>query len=235
MAMVKISNPSRNQKAVRVLLAGFTLVLVALVATIVVASASIEKAHVSHNKLAEDILGKMLPHHRSHKKNSGTTSARSSTNPHITISTQNGPITVELFPEDAPQTVANFLKLCKNNIFNHTSFYRYVAGFVLQGGLYPTSSPSTVPLEYKLPNDMWSVGLARSSDPHSGSSEYYINLADNSATLAPHGTSGGYAVFGKVVSGFEVVRAIEKYPTQQSGGTTMFIPPFPVVFNISSV
>ena len=234
--MVKITNPTRHQKATRIILVGFALVALVLVATIVGASASIEKLQANHHKTAEDVMGKLFPrHHGSKKAGVVTTSSRSATNPHITIATQNGPITVELFPEDAPQTVANFLKLCKENTFNQSSFYRYVAGFVLQGGLYPTSAASTVPLEYKLPNDMWSVGLARDSNPHSGSSEYYINLADNSASLAPHGSSGGYAVFGKVVSGFEVVRAIEKYPTQQSGGTTMFKPPFPVVYNISAV
>ena len=237
--MVRVSSPPRPQKALRFIMVALACAVVSTVGTIAFAAATFEKHKDSNMKITDDVLGKMFPHHAAahHNNHKGTssTSARSSGNPHVTIATLKGPIVVELFPEDAPLTVANFIKLCNNNVFSNSSFYRYVSGFVLQGGLYPSSSPSTVPLEYKLPNDMWSVGLARDNDPHSGSSEYYINLADNSQGLAPHGTSLGYAVFGKVVSGFDAVRAIEKFPTQQSGGTTMFIPPFPTVYNISVV
>jgi peptidyl-prolyl cis-trans isomerase A (cyclophilin A) len=150
-------------------------------------------------------------------------------NPRAILRTQFGNIIFELFPQAAPKTVANFINLAKTGFYDHTYFYRYVANFVVQGGGYYANQTSnvTVPLEYKIPNDKWTVGLARDNDPNSGSSEYFINLVNNSANLAPGGvTPNGYAVFAKVVEpeSFRVVASILQQPTyyNQNDGTDEF-------------
>lgn len=164
--------------------------------------------------------------------------------PLANIETIYGTITIRLRPEAAPLTVANFAKLATTGFFRNTSFYRYEPGFVLQGGgdgAFNDSgaSTSTVPLEYDLPNVNMSVGLARGNDPNSGSSEFFINLADNSAHLAPNTTSGslGYCVFGEVVGGFEVIAAILQQPIHVFENTSfhLFNRPEPRIIDISIV
>lgn len=100
------------------------------------------------------------------------------------IHTNYGNITLQLYPQDAPKTVANFVNLSKTGFYNGTYFYRLAAGFVLQGGgYYPNQTSNvTVPLEYKLPNDQWSVGLARadslfykSREQHAGTCSRWLH------------------------------------------------------------
>lgn len=161
-------------------------------------------------------------------------------NPVATVHTDYGIINLELFPSAAPKTVANFMNLSRTGFYNHTYFYRYVANFVIQGGGYYNNQTSniTVPLEYKLPNDAWTVGLARDNDPNSGSSEYYINLVNNSQNLAPGGvTPQGYCVFARVIGGGNVdaIKRMMALPTHYSpnDGTQMFNEPWPLVHYIS--
>jgi cyclophilin family peptidyl-prolyl cis-trans isomerase len=156
------------------------------------------------------------------------------------IHTNYGFITLQLYPEDAPKTVANFVNLSTTGFYNGTYFYRLAAGFVLQGGGYYTNQTSniTVPLEYKLPNEEWTVGLARAQSPDSGSSEYFINLANNTKALAPGGSSvNGYCVFASVVAGFDVVRTLTSLPTHfvNQDGMNEFYQPWPSVTHIQIV
>ena len=157
------------------------------------------------------------------------------------VSTTHGNIVLVFYPHAAPKTVANWVRLARSGFFNGRSyFYRYVAGFVVQGGGYYANqtSNSTVPLEYKLPNEQWTIGLARGDTTDSGSSEWYINVANNSKTLAPGGSSKhGYCVFGRVVSGFSTVRALMMLPTHmsQADGTTEFNKPWPLIKSVKII
>src|SRR2546428_10917804 len=135
------------------------------------------------------------------------------------INTSLGCIEVQLYPSAAPKTVANFVNLSRTGFYNNLVWHRIVAGFVIQTGdpntrngggnrsLWGTGgSGKTVPLEINstLHNDYGSLGMARSTDPNSGSSQFYINLANNTSL------NGQYTVFGKVISGIDVALAIGK-------------------------
>lgn len=136
--------------------------------------------------------------------------------PYAVITTSAGEIVAELFPASAPKTVANFVKLANAGFFDGLVWHRIVKGFVIQTGDPGTKngggnrrvwgtggSEETVPLEVgSLRNDTGTLGMARSQDPNSGSSQFYINLADNAFL------NGQYAVFGKVIFGLEVAEAI---------------------------
>jgi len=163
--------------------------------------------------------------------------SRAGNGPYAIMVTDHGEIELELLPQAAPKTVANFVNLSRTGFYDGTYAYRYVANFVVQGGGYYANQTSniTVPLEYKLPNEQWTVGLARGDTPDSGSSEWFINLVNNSAALAPGGSSKhGYCVFGKVVAGFQTVKALTMLPTfnSQTDGTTEFVKPWPLVRRI---
>jgi cyclophilin family peptidyl-prolyl cis-trans isomerase len=133
------------------------------------------------------------------------------------IATSMGTMEIELFPQSAPKTVANFVNLAKSGFYDNLVWHRIVAGFVIQTGDPNTrngggdrstwgngGSSTTVPLEIdsNLQNDVGYIGMARTSDPNSGSSQFYINLANNSQL------NGQYTVFGKVISGMNVADSI---------------------------
>lgn len=145
-----------------------------------------------------------------------TSTPSSSSGPYAIITTSAGTIVAELFPASAPKTVANFVNLANAGFFDGLVWHRIVRGFVIQSGdpltkngsgnrrLWGTGgSNQRVPLEISsLRNEMGTLGMARSQDPNSGSSQFYVNLADNSFL------NGQYTVFGKVTTGLEVARAI---------------------------
>lgn len=165
----------------------------------------------------------------------------STTFPLAIVHTPYGDIHVRLRPDAAPKTVANFINLVHsgfytgsvNNNGNGTTFYRYEAGFVLQGGNMNAASNSTVPLEYNIPNKQWTVGLARDNDPNSGSSEFFINLVDNSAHLCP--PNNAYAVFAEVTKGFDAIKAMEQLPVVEDQGIHFFKAPMPPILSIHIV
>ncbi len=141
------------------------------------------------------------------------------------IGTSMGTIEVELYPNSAPKTVANFVSLARSGFYDNLVWHRIVKGFVIQTGdpntrngggdksLWGTGgSPSTVPLEIdrSLHNDVGYLGMARSQDPNSGSSQFFINLANN----AP--LDGQYTVFGKVISGMDVALNIGNIPVNSA-------------------
>ena len=144
--------------------------------------------------------------------------------PQIEFTTTSGKFTVELDRNRAPTTVKNFLQYVESGFYVDTIFHRVIAGFVIQAGGY------TVDLELKetlpeiinesgngLTNQRMSLGMARSTDPHTASSQFYINIVDN-FSLDPMPTRWGYAVFGDVIDGFSVVDDIASNATQTTKG-----------------
>jgi cyclophilin family peptidyl-prolyl cis-trans isomerase len=140
--------------------------------------------------------------------------------PQIEFTTTSGKFTVELDRNRAPTTVKNFLQYVESGFYVDTIFHRVIAGFVIQAGGY------SVDLELKetlpeiinesgngLTNQRMSLGMARSTDPHTASSQFYINIVDN-FSLDPMPTRWGYAVFGDVIDGFQVINAIASNATQ---------------------
>jgi cyclophilin family peptidyl-prolyl cis-trans isomerase len=141
----------------------------------------------------------------------------------VRLRTNQGVIVLELDANRAPLTVKNFLKYVRDKHFDGTLFHRIVPGFVIQGGGYtdkniekPTRDPIPNESGNGLSNRRGTVGLARTGDPHSGTSQFYINLADNIA-LDPQPSRWGYTVFGHVVEGMEIAQKISEVPTGASG------------------
>ncbi len=147
-------------------------------------------------------------------------------NPRVRIETTKGVIVAELFPKAAPKTVANFLGYVKDGFYNGTIFHRVIKNFMIQGGGFtkdmtekPTKPPVMNEADNGLKNTLGTLAMARTSDPNSATAQFFINTKDN-AFLDFHGKDEqgwGYCVFGKVVSGLNVVRAIENEPTGNSG------------------
>lgn len=145
------------------------------------------------------------------------------TNPRVQIVTNFGAFVMELDPERAPFTVENFLNYVREGYYAGTIFHRVVHGFVAQGGGFTTdfttkSVGQSVVNESGngLSNLRGTVGLARQGAPHSGTSQFYVNLADN-MDLNPRPTRWGYTVFGRVIEGMDVVDEIGQKPTGAGG------------------
>lgn len=145
---------------------------------------------------------------------------------HVELHTTAGLIRLELDEARAPKTVANFLAYVKAGHYDGLIFHRVIKGFMIQGGGMdagmkekPAGSPIENEAQNGLKNVKYSVAMARTSDPHSASAQFFINSADNDFLnhRAPTAQGWGYAVFGKVVGGTEVVDAIEKVRTGRKG------------------
>ena len=137
-----------------------------------------------------------------------------------------GIITIELNADKAPKSAANFLSYVAKGHYDNTIFHRVMDGFMIQcGGFEPgmTQKGTDAPIENEanngLKNDNYTVAMARTNDPHSATAQFFINVTDNGFLnhTSPTGSGWGYAVFGKVVKGTEVVDAIRKVPTGRSG------------------
>jgi cyclophilin family peptidyl-prolyl cis-trans isomerase len=148
-------------------------------------------------------------------------------NPQVDIETTAGTIRVELYPDAAPKTVANFLDYVKAKFYDGTQFHRVIDGFMIQGGGYtgefyekPTRPAVPIEAEQSLKaghgNAPGTIAMARTNNPNSATSQFFINVADNSRLNAGPGNPG-YTVFGKVVSGMDVVNKIAKTPTGAAG------------------
>jgi len=143
--------------------------------------------------------------------------------PQVQVVTSMGNFTIELNPERAPLTVANFLAYVDAGHYTNTLFHRAVANFVVQGGGFsidytPKAAVNKVPNESGngLSNVRGTVGLARTSEPHGGNAQFYVNLNDNAA-LDPNASRWGYAVFGRVIAGMDVVEKIGSVATGAHG------------------
>ena len=144
----------------------------------------------------------------------------------VTFETTMGPIVIELFEEDAPITTKNFLDYANSGFYDGTLFHRVIPGFVIQGGgLEPgmQNKSGNPPIENEANNGQknlkWSLSMARTNDPDSATSQFFINLENNSnldhTSETPQGW--GYAVFGTVIDGFETVEAIASVSTGSPG------------------
>ena len=162
------------------------------------------------------------------------------TGPQILISTSMGDITLQLDSVRAPKSVANVLRYVKEKHYDNTAFYRVAKGFVIQMGSFDANGkgrgihPGGVPLEANngLSNLRGTVALGRADEPDSATAEFYINLADN--TPLDHkaddpGNTTGYAVFGQVTSGMDVVDAIGQVPTGDNGPMPGQAPVTPII------
>jgi peptidyl-prolyl cis-trans isomerase B (cyclophilin B) len=147
-------------------------------------------------------------------------------NPRAVLHTSMGDITVELLSDDAPETVANFMAYARDGHYHETVFHRVIPNFMIQGGGFdssmeqkPTKAPIGNEADNGLRNERGTIAMARTSDPHSASSQFFINVANN-AFLDHKGktpSGWGYAVFGRVVEGMDVVDAIVSVPTGTVG------------------
>jgi cyclophilin family peptidyl-prolyl cis-trans isomerase len=141
----------------------------------------------------------------------------------VRVTTNFGAFVIEMQRDRAPLTVENFLFYVKSGYYTNTLFHRVISGFVIQGGgvgqdykAKPTQKPISNEAGNGLKNLRGTVGLARASGPHSGDCQFYVNVADN-ADLDPLPTRWGYAVFGKIVEGMEVIDRISVSPTGSMG------------------
>jgi peptidyl-prolyl cis-trans isomerase B (cyclophilin B) len=144
----------------------------------------------------------------------------------VKLHTNHGIITLELDEKRAPQTVANFLQYVKDGHYANTVFHRVIDGFMIQGGGFepgmrqkPTRAPIKNEADNKLKNANLTIAMARTSDPHSASAQFFINVADNAFLdhTAPNSQGWGYCVFGRVTAGADVVNKIKGVKTGASG------------------
>jgi peptidyl-prolyl cis-trans isomerase A (cyclophilin A)/peptidyl-prolyl cis-trans isomerase B (cyclophilin B) len=169
-------------------------------------------------------------------------------NPQVEFDTTAGKIRVELYPDAAPKTVANFLDYVKSGHFDGTQFHRVIPGFMIQGGGFTTdfkqkpTKPSVVneaeqSSKAGLLNVPGTIAMARTSEPNSATAQFFINVNDNKSLnfRSPDPSGIGYTVFGKVVSGMDVVDKIAKAPTGAGGPFPKDVPVEKVVITKASV
>jgi len=156
--------------------------------------------------------------------------------PRVTLETNYGNIVLELDAKKAPGTVANFLQYAREGFYDGTIFHRVIGDFMIQGGGFtedfkqkPTRSPIANEAISGLKNTRGSIAMARTSDPHSATSQFFINVKDNSALDYPGRDGFGYAVFGKVIEGMDVVDKIRQVPTGVGGPGMKDVPKEPVI------
>jgi peptidyl-prolyl cis-trans isomerase A (cyclophilin A) len=147
------------------------------------------------------------------------------TAPRVKLATSAGDIVVELYPDKAPKTVENFLQYVKDKHYDGTIFHRVIDGFMIQGGGFtpelrqkPTRAPIPIESRNGLRNDRYTIAMARTSDPNSATAQFFINLKNNDNLNAPSFDGYGYTVFGRVISGAEVVDKIRAVRTGNKGG-----------------
>ena len=148
------------------------------------------------------------------------------TQPSVTLQTNHGDITLELYADKAPVTVANFLDYCRSGHYSGTIFHRIIDGFMIQGGgmepgMKQKDTKATIKNEANngLANTVGTVAMARTNEPHSASSQFFINVKDNGFLDFKSETAQGwgYCVFGKVSAGMDVVNKIKGVKTGQKG------------------
>lgn len=163
--------------------------------------------------------------------------------PYVELETTMGNIVIELNQEKAPNTVANFLEYVKSGHYDGTIFHRVIDGFMIQGGgmdANMTEKSTNAPIQNEadngLKNEVGTIAMARTSDPHSATAQFFINVKDNSflnfSGKNPQGW--GYAVFGKVTEGMDIVNKIKGVPTGKYGFHAD-VPTTPVVITHAKV
>jgi len=163
--------------------------------------------------------------------------------PRVEFKTNRGPIVIELYPDKAPKSVANFLQYVKDAHYDGTVFHRVIDGFMIQGGGFDRDmkqKPTRAPIENEaangLKNEVGTVAMARTPNPNSATAQFFINVKDNDFLnyREPTPQGYGYAVFGRVVTGMDVVEQIAKVPTTSAGGQQN-VPRDPVVIESTRV
>lgn len=158
-------------------------------------------------------------------------------NPVVVMETSLGNIKIELLQKEAPISVKNFLDYTKNGYYSGTIFHRVIPGFMAQGGgltveLQP--KPGTKPsikneADNNLKNDRGTIAMARTSDPNSATSQFFINVSNNNSLNRPSPDGAGYAVFGKVIDGMDVVDKIVSTPQERKNAVFQNVPKSPVL------
>jgi peptidyl-prolyl cis-trans isomerase A (cyclophilin A)/peptidyl-prolyl cis-trans isomerase B (cyclophilin B) len=164
--------------------------------------------------------------------------AAAAANPQVEMKTSMGTLVIELYPAQAPLTVANFLQYVKDHHYDGTLFHRVIPGFMIQGGGYKpdfSEKPARKPVRNEagngLRNEPGTIAMARTSDPHSATAQFFINVANNESLNFRYPTQEGYGycVFGKVVKGMDVVARIVKVQTGPGPAGHRDVPVKPVV------
>lgn len=145
-------------------------------------------------------------------------------NPIVEMHTSQGTVVIELYADKAPKSVANFLQYMKEGFYDGTIFHRVIDGFMIQGGGFTPGmkeKEARAPIENEarngLKNAAGTLAMARTMDPHSARAQFFINLVDNTGLDNPRPDGWGYAVFGKVTQGFDIVQKIAKVQTGNAG------------------
>jgi peptidyl-prolyl cis-trans isomerase A (cyclophilin A) len=167
---------------------------------------------------------------------SASSSSSSEPAPRVRVTTSMGDFVIELYPDRAPITVVNFLRYVDEGQYTHTLIHRVISNFVFQGGGFDATTMQVKPAHNPIPNESGNglqnkrgtVGLARAATAHSGNCQFYVNLNDNT-DLDPLPTRWGYAVFGHVVEGQDVVERIGVAPTGALGPFKQDAPLKPVI------
>ena len=166
--------------------------------------------------------------------------------PKVKFATSAGDFVVEVYPDKAPKTVANFLQYVKDKHYDGTVFHRVIENFMVQGGGFDAAyaqKPTRAPVVHEGrealtkggdKNVVGTLAMARTNDPNSASSQFFINVRDNDF-LNPSVQAPGYTVFGKVVSGMEVVNKIKSTPTGAGGPFPGDVPKTPILINSASL
>ena len=161
--------------------------------------------------------------------------------PKVKLSTSMGDIVVQLDPAKAPKTVENFLQYVKDKHYDGTIFHRIIDGFMVQGGGFtadmaqkPVRAPIALEAANGLKNDKYTIAMARTNVPDSATAQFFINVKDNAMLNARQPSGDGYAVFGKVVQGTDVVDKIKAVATGNKGGHQN-VPSSPVTITSATV
>jgi peptidyl-prolyl cis-trans isomerase A (cyclophilin A) len=168
--------------------------------------------------------------------------AFSQSTPKVKFQTTLGDFVVEVYPDKAPKTVENFLQYVKDKHYDGTVFHRVIANFMIQGGgfsvdLNQKATRAAIPLEANngLKNDTGTIAMARTANPNSATAQFFINTVDNAMLNAPQPDGYGYAVFGKIVSGMDVILKIKSTPTGSGGPFRSDVPQTPIIINSATL
>ena len=166
--------------------------------------------------------------------------------PRVKFATTAGDFVVEVYPDKAPKTVENFLQYVKDKHYDGTLFHRVIPNFMIQGGGFDAKfiqKPTRAPVVHEgrqalakggLKNVVGTLAMARTNDPQSATAQFFINVKDN-AFLDPTAQSFGYTVFGKVVSGMDVIEKIKVTPTGAAGPFPSDVPKTPILINSATL
>ncbi len=167
--------------------------------------------------------------------------AQTAAAPQVKLATSMGDIVLQLDAAKAPRTVENFLSYVRDKHYDGTIFHRVIDGFMIQGGGFtpdmqqkPTKAPIQNEAANGLKNDRYTIAMARTADPNSATAQFFINVKDNAMLNAPSPDGHGYAVFGKVVSGTEVVDKIKAVATGNRG-PYQNVPATPVIIQSATL